>query len=178
MKSLTIRAVARHCGLSRSTLLYYDRLGLLSPSARSKAGYRLYAATDMARLERLLLYRDAGLPLAAIRQLLDAADDKGRGALTARLEQINREIQALRAQQRIVARLLGEAAHDHGTRALTKEAWIGVLRATGLSDADMRRWHREFEQRAPEAHHDFLEALGIPSEEIARIRTLSRSHAT
>ena len=72
MRSLTIRALANKFGLSRSTLLYYDRMGLLCPSGRSEAGYRLYSATDVARLQRLVLYREARLPLERIRQLLDA----------------------------------------------------------------------------------------------------------
>ena len=80
----------------------------------------------------------------------------------------------MRTQQRIIAGMLGDAASRHGTRAMDKNAWIELLRATGLNDEDMRRWHREFEQRAPEAHHDFLEALGITDEEISRIRNASR----
>jgi DNA-binding transcriptional MerR regulator len=38
----TIGQAAKHANLSRSTLLYYDRIGLLRPSGRSRAGYRLY----------------------------------------------------------------------------------------------------------------------------------------
>jgi DNA-binding transcriptional MerR regulator len=174
MKTYTVRAIARRFGLSRSTLLYYDRIGLLRPSGRSSAGYRLYSEADMARLARVMVYRDAGLPLDAIGALLDAPEDRGRDALTARLGQINEEIQVLREQQRVIVRLLGDAALAHGARAMTKEAWIALLRATGLSDADMDRWHREFEHRAPEAHHDFLLSLGIPPEEIEKIRAFSR----
>jgi len=44
-----IRELAGLFGLSRSTLLYYDRIGLLSPSARSESGYRLYSAADRER---------------------------------------------------------------------------------------------------------------------------------
>jgi DNA-binding transcriptional MerR regulator len=174
MKSLTIRALARSFGLSRSTLLYYDRIGLLRPSGRSAAGYRLYSDADFARLQRLVLYREAGLPLDSIAHLLDAPEDRGRDALTARLGQINAEIQALREQQRVIVRLLGDEALASGTRALTKEAWVALLRATGLTERDMDRWHQEFEHRAPEAHHDFLESLGIGPDEVAQIRAYSR----
>jgi MerR family transcriptional regulator, thiopeptide resistance regulator len=34
----------------------------------------------------------------------------------------------------------------------------------------MNRWHTEFERRAPEAHHEFLLSLGIPPDEVAKIR--------
>ena len=44
---LTVGRLARRFGLARSTLLYYDRIGVLRPSARSAAGYRLYDAGDV-----------------------------------------------------------------------------------------------------------------------------------
>ena len=43
MKTYSISKLARACGLSRSTLLYYDRLGLLPPSGRTGSGYRCYS---------------------------------------------------------------------------------------------------------------------------------------
>jgi DNA-binding transcriptional MerR regulator len=174
MKNLTINALGRRFGLSRSTLIYYDKIGLLRPSERSGAGYRLYSEPDVARLERLIIYRDAGLPLDTVRELLEAPGDRGRELLTARLADINGEIHALREQQRIIVRLLGESSLAAKSRALTKDAWIDLLRATGLSPEDMDRWHHEFEMRAPEAHHDFLESLGIPADEIEKIRAYSR----
>jgi hypothetical protein len=42
--------------------------------------------------------------------------------------------------------------------------------AAGLDDAAMDTWHAEFEKRAPQAHHAFLHSLGIPEEEIRKIR--------
>jgi len=42
MKTYSISKLARACGRSRSTLLYYDRLGLLKPSGRTGSGYRYY----------------------------------------------------------------------------------------------------------------------------------------
>ncbi|MCP3961623.1 MAG: MerR family transcriptional regulator, partial [bacterium] len=60
---LTISQVAARFGLSRSTLLYYDSIGLLSPSLRSRANYRLYSPADVERMELIDLYRQAGLAL-------------------------------------------------------------------------------------------------------------------
>ena len=45
---------------------------------------------------------------------------------------------------------------------MTKKNWVSILAATGMDEADMRRWHVEFERAASEAHQDFLESLGIP----------------
>ena len=54
---LTISQLGRRFGLSRSTLLYYDSIGLLSPSLRSRANYRLYSRSDVERMELIDVYR-------------------------------------------------------------------------------------------------------------------------
>lgn len=53
------------------TLHHYDEIGLLVPSARTDAGYRLYTTGDLERLHQILLYRELGFPLAAIRRVID-----------------------------------------------------------------------------------------------------------
>jgi hypothetical protein len=52
--------------------------------------------------------------------------------------------------------------------------WIEMLRAAGMDERDMDRWHAEFEHRAPEAHHKFLLSLGINEKEALLIRQWSR----
>lgn len=172
---LTVGQLARRFGLSRSTLLYYDSIGLLSPSERSPANYRLYSRADVERMERIDLYRKAGLPLADIARILRAGGGERRRALEARLGALHREIGALRRQQRVVLALLKSAGRLARTRYLDKERWVAILRATGMSEDDMRRWHVEFERSSPDAHRDFLESLGIAESEIERIRRWSAS---
>src|ERR687893_517728 len=60
-------------GVTVRTLHHYDRIGLLSPSGRSAAGYRLYAPADLDRLHQVLLYRELGFSLEDVAALL--ADD-------------------------------------------------------------------------------------------------------
>jgi DNA-binding transcriptional MerR regulator len=171
----TIGQIGELAQLSRSTLLYYDRLGLLSPSDKSPAGYRLYSEADLARLARIRTYRAAGLSLDRIKKLLQADDpDHLTQALEARLIALNQEIQRLREQQRLVIELLGQAHYFLQGRVLDKATWTALLREAGLDDAAMLRWHQAFEQSLPEAHQDFLESLGLAPPEIAYIRQLSR----
>ena len=47
---MTVHQVSRLTGVSVRALQYYDRIGLLSPAARTEAGYRLYAGADLERL--------------------------------------------------------------------------------------------------------------------------------
>lgn len=169
----TVGQLGKRFGLSRSALLYYDTIGLLSPSARSEAGYRLYAEADVQRLDRIVTYREAGLGLELIARLLQADDASAPLVLERHLQQINREIARLRQQQHVIARLLGDTEVLRKSRSMTKEQWISLLASTGLDEADMKKWHREFEKVSPEAHQDFLESLGIAPEEIALIRRFS-----
>jgi hypothetical protein len=55
------------------------------------------------------------------------------------------------------------------------EQWVEVFRATGLDEAMMHRWHREFEQRYPAQHESFLKWLTLPSDEILKIRKTSQA---
>ena len=171
----TIGQIGDLAQLSRSTLLYYDRIGLLPPSDKSPAGYRLYSEADLARLERIRTYRAAGLSLERIEELLRADDpDHLTQTLEARLIALNQEIQQLREQQRLVIDLLGQARYFSQGRVLDKSTWTALLREAGLDDAAMHRWHQAFEQSLPEAHQDFLESLGLAPPEIAHIRQLSQ----
>lgn len=171
---LTIGQLARKYSLSRSTLIYYDRLGVLSPSGRSYSNYRLYSDKDVKKLDRIMLFRRAGLSLETISQLLDRQGGDMGSALEHRLSSLNAEIQALRNQQKVILNLLENTNTAHNARVLTKEIWVSILQGSGLDEAGMRQWHIEFEKTSPEAHQDFLESIGIEHDEIKLIRAWSR----
>lgn len=168
----TVGQLAKLFGLARSTLLYYDEIGVLSPSARSASNYRLYSDDDVRRMERIKVYREAGLPLEAISRLLREDSDSVPAVLERHLQALSREIARLRDQQHLIGALLGNA-QLRGSRSLTKSQWVALLASTGMSEEGMCRWHAEFEKSFPEAHQDFLESLGIPKDEITMIRKLS-----
>lgn len=71
---LTVGAVAELVGVTVRTLHHWDEIGLVVPSGRTPSGYRSYSAQDVARLHRVLVYRELGLPLASIGPLLDDPD--------------------------------------------------------------------------------------------------------
>ncbi len=68
---MNVGEVAALAGVTVRTLHHYDRIGLLSPSGRSAAGYRQYAPADLDRLHSVLLYRELGFPLEEVATLLD-----------------------------------------------------------------------------------------------------------
>ena len=73
-EGMSVGDVADLAGITVRTLHHYDRIGLLSPSARTPAGYRRYAPADLDRLHQVLLYRELGFPLEEIATLLDDPD--------------------------------------------------------------------------------------------------------
>ena len=175
--SLTVTRLARSCNLARSTVLYYESIGLLRRPGRSAGNYRLYTEKDRERLRRICSYRDAGLTLKDIRALLDAPGGNAAAVLRRRLEELSAGVERMREHQRAIARLLQTTERFRRLDVVTKEKFTSVLRAAGFSDEDMRRLHTEFERSAPGEHQEFLEFLHIPEAEIRAIREWSRGKA-
>jgi DNA-binding transcriptional MerR regulator len=168
-----INQLARQCGLSRSTLLYYDRIGLLKPSGRTEAGYRVYSREDRACLEAICSYRRAGLTIEDIQSVLAVEGDGTVSVLRRRLRELGDEIRALQLKQRVLGGMLRAHAAGAAPAMVDKEMWVEMLRAAGMDDDAMCRWHAEFERRAPEAHHAFLLSLGIEETQALLIRECS-----
>lgn len=171
--------MARRSGLSRGTLLYYDRIGLLSPSSRSPAGYRRYGQADATRLAWICRYRRAGLPLAMIKDLLDADAEPGAepgdpaGTLVARLAALNDELRRVRGQQRFILDLLGHDPRYESLPFLSRATFLELFRQAGISEEQQERWHAAFENLARDEHQAFLEFLCFGDEAIERIRRRS-----
>src|SRR5512136_872555 len=156
MKTYSISKLARACGLSRSTLLYYDRLGLLRPSGRTGSGYRYYTDSDQRRLERIRYFREAGLTLKEIRAVLSSGGKPGTRLLEQRMRDTAENIIGLKNQQRLLAGMLRRVASGKPPASVDKKLWIEMLRAAGMDQNAMNRWHSEFERRAPDGHNEFL----------------------
>ncbi len=76
MDGYTVGEVAKLSGVSVRTLHHYDELDLLTPAGRSAAGYRLYSADDLRRLQQILFYRELEFSLEEIAAMLaDPAAD-------------------------------------------------------------------------------------------------------
>lgn len=170
----TVSQLAKLAGLSRTALLYYESIGLLSAARRTAGNYRSYGEKDAARLRQIVEFRDAGLKLADIRALLDRQGNEASAVLTRRLNEINREIETLRGHQQAILKLLRSGSAFRRNKVITKDKWVSIMRGAGFTEDDMRRWHVEFERAAPQEHQEFLEFLHIPAAEIAGIREWSR----
>lgn len=74
--AFTVGELARLTGITVRTLHHYDEIGLVVPSQRTAAGYRLYDDADVIRLQQVLLFRELGLPLDEIAFAIDQAGSR------------------------------------------------------------------------------------------------------
>jgi DNA-binding transcriptional MerR regulator len=174
---MTVTRIGRAAGVSRSTVLYYESLGLLRPSRRTDANYRLYGERDLNRLKQIVGYRAAGLTLDDIRAILDRPNSDFATILRRRLAALTEEVERLREHQRAIGRLLQTSEKVRREKDMTKEKWVEIMRASGFTEEDMHRWHAMFEKSAPEDHEEFLRYLHIPEAEVRTIREWSRKQA-
>lgn len=95
-KHYSVKQLARLAGVSVRTLHLYDEIGLLKPSVRTEAGYRLYEEKELLRLQQILFYKELDFPLKDIGDILDdpgfdriRALEGHRAALLARKDRID-----------------------------------------------------------------------------------------
>ncbi len=89
---LKVGDLAKSTGLTVRTLHHYDSIGLLKPSARSEAGYRLYNAADVALLHAIQALRHLGLPLADIGAMLEGGGEGLPGTIARQIRALDHEI--------------------------------------------------------------------------------------
>lgn len=77
----TVKAVAELAGISVRALHHYDEIGLLRPAEVSPAGYRLYADSDLERLQQILFFRELDFSLQEIKRILESPGFDRRQAL-------------------------------------------------------------------------------------------------
>lgn len=170
----SIGALCQEFKLSRSTLLYYDKIGLLTAFKRTGTNYRQYSEADRTRLGQICNLREAGVPLNQIKDILDHAGMDEGHVLEKRLNEINQEIRCLRLKQQMIVEILKRKSLSDTKMPLDRETFISILRSAGLEDEMLKHLHIRFEKDSPDSHQFFLEFLGITDQEIKQIRELSR----
>jgi len=132
-----VKDVARLTGVTVRTLHYYDQLGLLVPSERTEAGYRLFSDADLLRLQQILIHRELGCPLERIKRILDdPAFDRRRALLEQREKLVER---AGRTDAMIRAVDAALEAIEGGSKMDAREIFAGFDPAEHEDEA-RRRW--------------------------------------
>ena len=119
----TVAQIARASGISVRALHHYDRIGLLKPEI-GENGYRYYGKTEVLRLQQILFYRELGLPLATIAEMLDDPSFDMRTALLDLRQRVESEIDRYRELANTIDRTL--SALDHGSPMNERRLFDGV----------------------------------------------------
>lgn len=122
-EDLTVGRVADLVGVSVRTLHHWDTIGLVRPSGRSWSGYRLYDAEDVARIHRVLVYRELGLALAQIGEILDDPSVDPREHLQRQRTLLEERIRRLERTARAVDEMIErtDMTHENGIRLSAEE---------------------------------------------------------
>jgi MerR family transcriptional regulator, thiopeptide resistance regulator len=110
-RPLRVGEVAKATGLTVQTLHHYDEIGLLVPSERSAAGYRLYGDGDVRGLYRVLALRGMGFPLEEIAATLAGEGEDPRPAVRRHLERIDEQLRLARRLRARLTRILDLLDH-------------------------------------------------------------------
>jgi len=137
----TVSELAERAGISGRTLRHYDRIGLLSPDRIGSNSYRYYGPVAVARLQRILLLRDAGMPLAEISSVLDAAETP-----EAEVAALRTHLAQLQTEQDAVARRIASVEHTIEMRTQGREPRMDIMLQgfnDDYEDEVVQRWGRE-----------------------------------
>lgn len=135
-RNTKVGELARATGLTVRTLHYYDEIGLLSPSARTSAGHRLYAPADVERLYRIGLFRRLGLKLDEIAGALDDPAWDLAAAMNRHIADLDRQLGiGHRLRQRLAA-MVTAVAND---RALEIPELLGTLEDMAMFESKVRQ---------------------------------------
>ncbi|GGA45166.1 MerR family transcriptional regulator [Paenibacillus physcomitrellae] len=122
----TIRQIAKLAGISTRTLRYYDEIGLLKPAGMTEAGYRLYKQAEVDRLQQILFYRELGIGLERIREILNKTSFDEVRALKQHREQLLEQRQRL---DLLIANVEKTLANKEGSMEMTdREKFEGFKR--------------------------------------------------
>ena len=138
--SYTVGEVAKLAHVSVRTLHHYDELGLLEPSERSGAGYRLYTDEDLDRLQTVLFFRELGFSLEEIRELIDDPAFDRREALVVQRDLIAEQALRYEAMLGLIDKTL--ASLEGGIRLNAEEKFevFGDFDPDEYEDEVKERW--------------------------------------
>ena len=144
----TVKALAELAGVTPRTLRWYDQKGLLRPRRTTEAGYRLYGPEEVDRLQNILFYKELGLGLEAVRELLDAPGFDRLAALQSHLTELEARRRRLDALILTVEKTIDEA--KGGTQMSDKEKFEAFKRRA--VEANEERYGEEIRRKyGPEA---------------------------
>jgi DNA-binding transcriptional MerR regulator len=123
-EALKVGELARRTGLTVRTLHHYDAIGLLKPSLHTEAGYRLYTASDITRLQQVLSLRQLGFSLDEVRGCLDRPDFSPLEVLDLQIARLRGQIEV---QRQLCERLETLAVHVRAAGEVSADEFLRTI---------------------------------------------------
>jgi MerR family transcriptional regulator, thiopeptide resistance regulator len=123
LQALTVGQVAEQFGVTVRSLHHYDEIGLLVPSQRTPAGYRLYTTADITRLQNVVVYRRLGFALDEISVLLREQAEADSEAVVGHLRRQRAMVLSRLAEMHDLVRAIDQALEKEmsGTKLTRQE---------------------------------------------------------
>lgn len=139
MNTYTVGQLATMAGITVRTLHHYDEIGLLPPTGRTHAGYRLYDDSDVDKLRTILAYRELGLGLDDVAR---AVTDRSTAQTTLREahDRVTTQIARLEVIRASLARALQEPPHQGTMTAAEKLSVFGDFDPDEYVEETTDRW--------------------------------------
>ena len=162
--AMTVGEVSTLLGVSVRALHHWDETGLVHPSRRSAAGYRLYCETDIMRIQQVLVYRQTGMNLADIKMVLDEPETDAMTHLRRQRELVQGQVSHL--QQMLNSIDMVMEIHQSGARisvAEMAEIWGTDWDPVYIEDAhaqwgDTEDWAESYRRKAQMSRADWERA--------------------
>jgi DNA-binding transcriptional MerR regulator len=84
----TVQKLASLAGISTRAIRYYDEIGILKPARVNSSGYRIYGQREVDLLQQILFYRELGISLDSIKEIVTAPAFDGAKALREHREKL------------------------------------------------------------------------------------------
>ena len=162
--AMTVGEVSMLLGISVRALHHWDETGLVHPSRRSAAGYRLYCEADIMRIQQVLVYRQTGMNLAEIKMVLDEPETDAMTHLRRQRELVQGQVSHL--QQMLNSIDMVMEIHQSGARisvAEMAEIWGTDWDPVYVEEArarwgDTPEWAESYQRKARMSRADWERA--------------------
>jgi DNA-binding transcriptional MerR regulator/precorrin-6B methylase 2 len=149
-KVLKIGEFAKKSGITVKTLLHYDKIGLLHPSLKTEAGYRIYCDEDFIKLQQITTLKFIGLSLEEIKQLINEKDKNIENIIsvqTKALEEKKKHIET------VIAALNKAEKQIQNNSFLEVQQLIDIIKITNMETRAKQRFNNASNQYVTDSYY-------------------------
>lgn len=167
----TVQKLGRMAGVSARTLRYYDEIGILKPARINSSGYRIYGKPEVDRLQQILFYRELGVGLEKVGEIIASKSFDNTAALREHREKLLAKREQL---DLLIANIDKTISASEGRTAMTdKEKFEGFKQK--MVDDNENKYGAEIREKYGDERVDSSnkKIMGMTEEQYAEVERLS-----